>query len=52
MFIDKLKGHNSPGTDQFPAEHIRRGGSSIRDEIDKLTNSLFINEELPEELKK
>ena len=51
MFIDKLKGHNSPGTDQFPAEHIRRGCSTIRDEIDKITNSLFNNEDLPEKLK-
>ena len=51
MFIDKLKGHNSPGTDQFPEELIIEGGSTIRDEIDKLTNSLFNNEELPEELK-
>ena len=51
MAIDELKGYKSPATDQIPAEFIRAGGSKIRDEINKLINSVFNKEELPEELK-
>jgi len=51
MAIDKLKGYKSPAIDQIQAELIRAGGSTIRDEINTLNNSMFNKEELPEELK-
>jgi len=51
MDIDNLKGHKSSGIDQIPAELIRARGSTIRGEINKLNNSVFNKEELPEELK-
>jgi len=40
MPIEKLKRHESPGTDQIPAEMIKAGGRTICSEIHKLI--LFI----------
>jgi hypothetical protein len=50
MAIEKLKEHKSPGIDQIPAE-LRQGIRTIRYEIDKLMNSIWNKEELPEEWK-
>jgi hypothetical protein len=49
MAIGNLKRHNSPGTDQIPAELIKAWGRTIRCGINKLTNSIWNTEELPEE---
>jgi len=38
--IEKLKGHNSPGIDQIPAELITTGNRTICCEINKLTYSI------------
>jgi hypothetical protein len=51
MSIEKLKRHNSPGTDQIPTELIKAGGRTIRSEIHKLINSIWNRDELPEEWK-
>jgi hypothetical protein len=51
MAIRKLKGHKSPGTDQYPAELIKTGGRTFRSEIPKRINSIWNKEELPEEWK-
>jgi hypothetical protein len=48
---EKLKSHESPGTDQIPAELIKTGGRTISSEIHKLTNSVWNKEELPEQWK-
>jgi hypothetical protein len=50
MTIEKLKRHQSPGTDQIPAEFIKAGGRTIPSQIHKL-NSLWNKEELPEQWK-
>jgi len=49
--IEKVKGHNSLGTNQIPAELIRAGGRTIRSEIHKFINSVWKEEELPEKWK-
>ena len=49
--IEKLKRHISPSTDQIPEEMITAGSSSTRSEIHKLINSVWNEEELPEERK-
>jgi hypothetical protein len=36
MAIEKLKRHQSPGTDQIPAELIKAGGSKTCSEIHNL----------------
>jgi len=51
MAIKKLKKHNSPGSDQIAAELIKVGRRTIRFNIHKLTNSIWNEEELPEEWK-
>jgi len=49
--IDMQKSHKSPGTDQIPAELIKVGGRTICLEIQKLPNSIWKKEKLPEEWK-
>ena len=39
MGIEKLNSHQSPCTDQIPAEMIKAGGRTIYSEIHKLINS-------------
>ena len=51
LAIEKLRSHKSPGIDQIPAELIKAGGRTIRQEIHKLTASIWSKEELPEEWK-
>jgi hypothetical protein len=51
MVIEKLKGHQSPGTDKIPAELIKAGGRTICLQIHKLITSVWNKEELPEEWK-
>ena len=51
MAIEKLKSHKSSGIDQIPAEMIKEGGRTIRDEIHELIISIWNKEELPEEWK-
>jgi hypothetical protein len=47
LATEKLKRYKSPGTDQIPAELIQAGGTTLRSEIHKLVNSVWIEEELP-----
>jgi hypothetical protein len=47
LSIEKLKSHNSPGTDQIPAELIKAGGRTIPYEIHTLVISIWKKEELP-----
>jgi len=49
--IDKLKSHKSTCTDKIPAELIKSGGKTIRCKIHKLITSIWIKEELSQELK-
>ena len=49
--VEKLRRHNSQGTDQILAELIKAGGRTIRSEIHKLINAAWNKEELPEEWK-
>jgi len=49
MAIEMLKGQQSPGIDQIPAELIEVGGRTICSVVDKLINSLWNKQELPEE---
>jgi len=51
MAIEELKRHKSLGIDQIPVELIKAGGRTIRSKIPKLTNSIWNEEELPEEWK-
>ena len=51
MASGKLKIHKPPGTDQIPAELIKAGDRTIRFEIHKLINSIWNEEELPQEWK-
>ena len=51
LAIEKLKSLKSPGIDQIPAELIKAGGRTIRCAIHKLIISIWIKEELPDELK-
>ena len=48
---EKLKSHKSPGICGIPAEPIKARGRTIRSEINKLINSIWNKEELPEEWK-
>jgi hypothetical protein len=52
MAIEKLTRQKSPGTDQIPAELIKKGGRTIHSAIHKLINSIWNKEKLPEEQKK
>jgi hypothetical protein len=47
--IAKFKNYKSPGSDQIPAEVMQAGGETIKSEINKLINSIWSKEELPEE---
>jgi hypothetical protein len=49
--IEKLKRHQSPGTDQIPAKFIKAGGKTIRSAIHKLIICIWNKEELPEQWK-
>jgi hypothetical protein len=49
--IEKLIGNKSPSTDQIPVEMIKVGNMTIHFEIHKLINSIWNEEELPEEWK-
>jgi len=49
MAIEKLKRHKSPGIDQIPAEMIKLGGRTVCCEIQKPTNSIWNEDELPED---
>jgi hypothetical protein len=49
MAIEKLKSHVSPGIDLISEEVIEAGGSSTRSKIHELINSVWNEEELPEE---
>ena len=51
MAIEKLKRHQSLGTDQIPAEVIKVGGRTIYSEIRKLIISVWNKEKLLEEWK-
>jgi hypothetical protein len=47
----KLKKYKSPGSDQIPAELIEVGGDILLSEINKLINSVWNKEELPDQWK-
>ena len=49
MAIEKLKRHKSTCTDKIPAEEIKPGSGTIRNEIHTLINSIWNKEELPGE---
>jgi len=51
MDIEKLNTHQSPGTDQIPAEMIKAGGRTIYSEIHELINSIWNKENLPQQWK-
>jgi hypothetical protein len=40
LAVEKLKSHKSPGINQIPAELIKAGVMTIRDEIHKLVISI------------
>jgi hypothetical protein len=40
LAINKLKSHKSPGIDEIPAELIKAGGGTIRQNIHKLITSI------------
>jgi hypothetical protein len=49
--IEKLKKHESPGSDEIPAELIQAGGEILLSSIHKLINSVWNKEELPDQRK-
>jgi len=49
--MKKLKRHKSLGIHQIPADLIKAGGRTLRSEIQKLFNSVWKKEEMPEEWK-
>jgi hypothetical protein len=49
--IAKLKEYKSPGSDQIPAETIQAGGETLWSEIQRLINSAWSKEELPDRYK-
>jgi len=49
--IENLKRCKSPCSHQIPAELIKEGGRTVHSEIQKLINSIWNKEELPEEWK-
>jgi len=51
MAIENIRKHKSPGIDQIPVELIKAGGRTICFDTNKLTNSIWNEEELPEEWK-
>jgi hypothetical protein len=46
-----LKNYKSPGSDQIPAELIEAGGEMLLSAIHKLVNSIWNEEELPDQWK-
>jgi hypothetical protein len=46
--VAKLKRYKVSGTDQIPAELIQAGDETLRSEIQKLINSIWNKEELPD----
>jgi hypothetical protein len=51
MVIEKIESHKSPGIDKIPAELTKSVGRTIRSDINKLINSIWNKEKLPEEWK-
>jgi hypothetical protein len=49
--IEKLKRYKSPSTDHIQAELSKAGGSKISSEINKLIDSIWNKEELPDQWK-
>ena len=49
LAIEKLKGHKSPGVVQIAAELIKAGDGTISSEINRLSNSIYNQEELSED---
>jgi hypothetical protein len=47
----KLKRYKSPGSDQIPEELIQAGGKILCSKIHKLINSIWNQEELPDQWK-
>jgi hypothetical protein len=47
--IAKLKKYKSAGSDQIPAELIQKGAEKLMSAIQKLINSLWNEEELPDQ---
>jgi hypothetical protein len=47
--IAKFKKYKSPGTDEVPAELIQAGGEILPSAINKLVNSVWNKEELPDQ---
>jgi hypothetical protein len=47
----KMKWYRSPSTDAIPAELIQAGGNTLCSEIQKLINSIWNKEELPQQWK-
>jgi hypothetical protein len=50
--IAKLKKYKSPGSDQILAELFQAGGKMLLSAIHKLINSIWNNEQLPDQWKK
>jgi hypothetical protein len=44
-----LKRYKSPGTDKIPAELIKAGGEILYPEINKLIQSIWNKEEMPQQ---
>ena len=51
MAIEKLKRHESTGTDQIPAELIKARGGTLHSKIHKLYNFIWNKEEMSEQWK-
>jgi hypothetical protein len=49
MTTEEVKRHQSPDTEQIPAELIKSGCRKIRTEIQKLINSIWNKEKLSKE---
>jgi hypothetical protein len=51
MANEKLNRHKSPGTNQIPEKFIKAGGRTIHSKIQKLTNSIWNKDKLPQQWK-
>jgi hypothetical protein len=49
--IATLNKYKSPGIDQMPAELIQAGGETLPSEINKLMNSIWNKQQLPDQWK-
>jgi hypothetical protein len=47
----KVSKSKSPGSDQIPRETIQAGGETLQSEVLEVNNSVWNEEELPDELK-